>query len=663
MSEHLSYCRICAAACGIVVEVDGDRVVRVRGDGDHPASQGYTCSKGRGLPDWHHRPDRLDVPRVRGASVAWDEALDDLAALIATSRASYGPDSVALYLATGLAYDAAGQTAAMQWLASAGSRAFYSATTVDNAPVLVATKLVTGSSALNPVWDPDRPGLLLVVGSNPVISHGYGTTLPDPVQHLRRYRRAGGQVWVLDPRETETAANADEHLAVRPGSDIAVLGAVAAAVLADGADQGELAELCDPVEVDALERALAPFTIERAAAVAGVDHEQILRLVDAIRSHPGRLAMFCGTGVTMSRDGVVAEWLRWVLLILTGSLDREGGMRFHDGILGKPYVGTIEARPPRPGPASRPELSRVAGQMPSVALADEIDAGHVRVLVVAGGNPMTAFPEPERLRTALRKLDALVMVDVVESEMTSLATHVLPVTGQLERVDVTLSSHMAVRSAVQSTEPVVPAGGQRKPAWWVFASLAERAGAGFVGDRGPDGLDDRGYLERFFAASPLGAPAILDAGPHGRPVPVDVGWVRRSLPDGRWRIAPPVMLERLAAYEAPVADLVLAPRRDGGWNNSIRYGRTDEERIIRLHPHDAASAGLRDGEPAAVTSAHGELEAVVAIDPTLRPGVVSIGHGRSGHSPGQLTSATANVDLLTAMPHASGVVVRIRPRG
>jgi anaerobic selenocysteine-containing dehydrogenase len=78
--ERASYCRICAAACGILVGVAGDRVVGVRGDPDHPASRGYTCAKGRALGTFHHAPTRLDHPRLRGAAASWDEVLDDLAA-------------------------------------------------------------------------------------------------------------------------------------------------------------------------------------------------------------------------------------------------------------------------------------------------------------------------------------------------------------------------------------------------------------------------------------------------------------------------------------------------------------------------------------------------------------------------------------------------------
>ena len=105
MAEHVSFCRICAAACGIIVTVRDEHVERVRGDADHPVSNGYVCSKGRGLPEWHHSPGRLDRPRLRGVDAGWDEVFDDLAGIVRTSITAAGADSVALYLATGLAYD------------------------------------------------------------------------------------------------------------------------------------------------------------------------------------------------------------------------------------------------------------------------------------------------------------------------------------------------------------------------------------------------------------------------------------------------------------------------------------------------------------------------------------------------------------------------------
>jgi anaerobic selenocysteine-containing dehydrogenase len=134
------------------------------------------------------------------------------------------------------------------------------------------------------------------------------------------------------------------------------------------------------------------------------------------------------------------------------------------------------------------------------------------------------------------------------------------------------------------------------------------------------------------------------------------------LPNGRWQIASAAMLERLAGRsETPPADLVLTPRRQMAWSNSIRYGRAGAEasRVVRLHPDDARSRGLDDGAAVRVASRHGSLLATIAIDELVRPGVASMTHGHDGRSPGLLTSSTADVDPLTTMPLASGLAITI----
>ena len=135
--------------------------------------------------------------------------------------------------------------------------------------------------------------------------------------------------------------------------------------------------------------------------------------------------------------------------------------------------------------------------------------------------------------------------------------------------------------------------------------------------------------------------------------------MHEQLPDGRWNLAPDGMLDRLGAYEAPPDGLVLTPRREMGWNNSVHYGGPESLPLARMHPGDAAVAGLGVGGPVTVRSAHGSLQASIELDENVRRGVVSINHGRPGRSPGSLTSGVADVDPLTAMPKASGVPVTV----
>ncbi len=421
------------------------------------------------------------------------------------------------------------------------------------------------------------------------MSHGYGTALPDPVQHLRDYRAAAGAIWVLDPRRTESAALADEHLADaardrrrRAG------GAGARAARPTAPTPTSCATTARPTTSTRSARALAPFTVARGRGRAGIDAGALDALVADVRAHRGRLAVMCGTGATMATDGILVEWLRWVLLILTGSLDRPGGMRFHRGDAEPAAPAARAAGRRAAGPASRPELPRVVGQIPAVALADEIEAGNVRALVVTGGNPITAFPEPDRLRAALRSLDALVVVDVVESELTALATHVLPATGQLERADITLDAHIvgAVRRCRRPARSSrrSPNGG---PVWWMFGHAGRVAWASTCSAAPiPTTSPTRRYLRGIARALAARRRRGVRRRPHGLDVPVEYGWVHETmLPDGRWQIAPAVLLERLAAHREPGARASCSsPRREMAWSNSVRYGADDDRARLRVHP-------------------------------------------------------------------------------
>ncbi len=584
-------------------------------------------------------------------------------------RETHGSDAIGVYVATGIAYDSGGQIALGGLLGTLRTGSFYSAATVDNAPVLLAAAMVTGNATVAPVWDPGAAGVLLLVGTNPVVSHGYGTTLPDPVRHLRGYREAGGRIWVLDPRRTETAAQADHHVALRPGSDVVVLAAVANALLADPEFAARLEHDATPGDGTAVRHALARFTIADAARAADVDEALLHDLVAEIRAASGRLAVLCGTGTTMARDGILVEWLRWVLLVASGSLDVDGGMRFRPGPFGRPAAGRPWVPTPE-GPSSRPELPRVAGQLPAVALADEIAAGKLRALVVLGGNPATAFPDPERARDQLACLDALAVVDVARTATVHLATHVFPATGQLERADVDMNTHLAIGPGPRATRSVVAAGADRRPMWWIVAALAARLGGDLLG--GLDPGDALGVVtDELFLGGALGAvghdaAAVFAHGARHVDDADPVGWFRDEvLPGGRFALAHEVLFERLAAHRPPAAPLVLTPRREMGWSNSVRYGarRTDgrDEPELRAHPDDLAAAGVGAGGRARVVSRHGSIVASVHADPAVRRGCVSVTHARADANASVLVGAREDVDPLSTMPWMSGVPVELHP--
>ncbi len=294
----------------------------------------------------------------------------------------------------------------------------------------------------------------------------------------------------------------------------------------------------------------------------------------------------------MSGDGVLAEWLRWVVLIASGSLDRASGMHFHRGVVNR--LRQRRPAPAAPAATSRPALPRVVGQVPAVALVDEIEAGNIRALFVTGGNPLTAFPQPDRLEAALRTLALLAVVDVADSPLTAIATHVLPATGQLERADITLAELTALRSGLQATKAVMPAGSERRPVWWMFAALDRAMGRDTLGGVDPNDLSDEDYLRGVLAHSSLDADEVFAAGPRGIETAAEHGWVHDELlPGGRWTISPAPLLARLAMYTDPEpARFVLAPRREMAWSNSVAYGANNGVAVVRMHP-GTSPAGAR----------------------------------------------------------------------
>lgn len=664
-----SFCRICNAMCGILVTTHGETVVRVRGNPDHPLSRGYTCPKGRALPAFHHHPERLDSPRVRGVDATWADTLEDLAARLSSLRGEYGPDSVAMYLASGSAFDTNGRRAAERFLDGFGSRQRYTATTVDTPSKPLVAELIGGWSGLTPIWDDERSTLLVLFGSNPVVSHGHSNAIPDPVRRLQQHRERG-ELWVVDPRRTETAALADHHLQIRPGTDHELLGHLVRELLREGADERYLDAHADGLE--RLRAAVERFDLDRVVERTGLPTEAVAGLVSAIRRH-GRVSALTGTGCSMAPAANLTEWFLWALHIVTGSYDRPGGMWFNPG-----YLMQLDTRTwspadgvPEPGPASRPELPRRFGEYPCAALADEIECGNVRALVVVGGNPITALPDEPRLRRALAGLDVLAVVDVVETATTRLATHVLPAAGQLERSDVSwLLDTYQLAVATEYTSAVVPPAAERRPVWRIFAELGSHLGVSVL-PRGvdPETATDDSLIAALATRSRGGADAVLGASDGVVHSGAVFGWVtERVLPDGRFRLAPAALAEQLEHLDHPPLDhpFVLVPqRRLRMMNSQLRDvagpGGRREDSGVAMHPDDAMRLGLSDGEAVEVRhqSTGASFITVLRVDDRVRPGVVSAPHGWTDANVGALTSGSTGVDPLSGMVQQSMIPVSV----
>lgn len=665
-TTHRTFCRLCIAACGLQVEVDGHgdslRATAVRGDGDHPASAGYACPKGRALADVHARPDRIDGPLVRGDdgelhAATWPDALTDLDARLADVVATHGIDSIGFFTGGGTFTDAAAYWAAKRLQRRLGTKHAYSTMSIDAAAKYRVGELVTGTAALSPSADPDAK-LLLMIGTNPVVSHGQVPMFENPIERLRATARTA-DVWVIDPRTTETARLGGHHLAIRPGTDHVLLAFLVRGVL-ERADLAALHSRAD--HVDELVDAVAPFTLERAAVVTGLDPDDLAALLDAVLA-AGRIAVLSGTGVTMNPGANAVEWMVWALLLATDSFDRPGGMWCNPGYLARlDRRDTLPGVPaPQPGPSTRPDIARLLGEWPASLIPAEIEAGTLKALVVMGSNLVTNLPDTPRAIAALGQLELLVVIDIARTPTVELATHAFGVHAQFERPDVAVFADLfSSVVTTQYTEAIVPPHPERRPTWWV----ATRIGAALGVEVLPDGLDldtatDHDVLAHITGADRLAALQASDLPWAVAPTP-EPGWVEPRLPTGRWDLAPTALVEQLAAD--PVATdgpppLVLIPRRQPKRLNGTTMRQGDRADIL-VHPDDAAAAGIADGDEVEVASAAGALRVVATVTDAIRQGAVSIAHGWADVNVNTLIDSET-VDPLTGMPVMSGTPVTI----
>ena len=650
-------CPLCEATCGVAIEIEGDRVLSVRGDDDDPFSKGYICPKGTALADLHHDPDRLTKPLIRDGATwreaGWDEAFALVAEKLVGIRKAYGKDAVAVYQGNPTAHNLGLLTYGQLLMRTLGTKNAYSATSLDQLPHMLAALLMFGNQLLMPVPDIERSDLFICLGANPLASNGSIMTAPDVKGRLKAIQERGGKVIVLDPRRTETAEKADAHHFIRPGTDAVLLLAMVHVVFAEKLGRGRLA-VSGLEDLDAAARAFPP---ERAAPITGVPAATIRELARALATTP-RAVLYGRIGVCTQEFGGLAAWLCYALNALTGHLDEPGGLMFTTpavdplplaGLLG--FDGGFARWKSRV--SGKPEFG---GELPVAVLAEEIetpgngeDKVQIRALITSAGNPVLSSPGGPRLEKALRTLDFMVSIDPYMNETTRLAHVILPPASPLERshYDAALNAF-----AVRNVAKYAPATFERKPDarhdWEICLELWTRIGA--PSKLGPFGRLGKKLLGRF------GPEPIIDLalrmGPHRlslkklkkAPHGLDLGPLEPRLPkrlghtDKRVHLAPAEYLADLARLEkkhaSPPASsgLVMIGRRhlrsNNSWmHNSERLVKGPARCTVMIHPTDAAARGLTDGGRAKVATKIGAIELPVEVTDEVMPGVVSVPHG------------------------------------
>lgn len=697
-----TFCRICPGFCAMDATVENGRVTSVRGDKDDPETRGYTCVKGLQNPELMYGPRRLLHPLMRDEAGALresslDAVLDDIAARLRRIIDEHGPRSVAVFMGTQAFFGAANCASAPAFAQALGTPSLYMTMTIDQSAKWVAAERI---GKYNAGWNRfEESDVWLLAGSNPLVSVMGGPATSgfnsiNPTKALRDAKARGMKFIVIDPRETETAKQADLFIQPRPGEDAALLGGILHVVLREGwHDQA----FCDEYVsgVDALRAALAEFTPEAVGRRADVPPHQIEDAARIFARDSRRGLAGTGTGTDMGPHSNIAEHFAQALNVVCGRVPRAGDKVLNPGVLQAAATFHADVTPParsfERGPFTRRMgLGQINGQFMTNELASEIlmpGEGAIKALFCLGGNPAVALPDQAMAIRALSSLDLLVTIDPRLSATAKLATHVIAPTLPFERHDHTARVETQYNSPyAHYVEPIVapPAGADVIDDWKVFWELARRLGLPMKLGTIEAGAEPTPATEEVLAVLAQGSRVPLnEVRAAGRGTVFDMNvrvQPRRDGHDARLEIASPDVLEETAAVARTLADpveddvLLLTVRRLREFMNSVL---TEEERSRAripqnpafLHPDEIERRGLTEGERVSVASHTGSVEAVVRADPTLRRGVVSLAHcwGKGTDDPvaipestSRLVDAERDCQTINGMPVMTAIKVRVQ---
>lgn len=719
-TQH-TFCRICEALCGLEVDVEDGRITDIRPDTEHVSTDGFACAKGLKQHKMYDSPDRLLYPQKRVGDkwhrISWDQANFEIGEKVKAIRGDTGPNSIAMYVGTAAGFGVLHPVFAQGFMHGVGSKSMYSSATQDCANKFAVSRQVYGFPFTQPFPDLEHTDCLIITGANPVISKWSFLQVSNPIKRLREMEARGAKIYIVDPRRTETAKVAGEHVFIRPGTDIFYfLSFLRELIATEGVDRARVANHMRGFAD--IEKLAEPWTPERTAEVTHIPADKLREMVAAYRKAKGA-AMYCSTGVNMGGNGSLAFWIQECINAVSGNLDRRGGTLVGMGVTDFIAFGK------KTGTLLSENTSRVGGfkstndAFPGGILADEIltpGEGQVRALFVTGGNPLLTMANGGRLRESFEKLELLVTLDIFRTETGSIAHYNLPCTSPMQRPDLPfifpLMLGLQSKPYLQATDRLVKPEGEQRDEATIYVDLARASGVSLFGSKpvqvamelskklhslrsgdSQPSLPQKALLSGILRSTRQGGFAELLKHKHGRPRPgheAETFLGKRVITeDSRVNLAPAVLMEQAKKLEADfesekasTGKLKLITRRAVTTHNSWTHNLeefVEADRVtnyLYMNPSDADAAGLADGSFADVSTETATVRVPVKLLPELMPGTVALPHGWGHQAATGLNVANktrgVNVNLLSpdgpdriervsGMAHLTGFLVDVKP--
>ncbi|MEP7706349.1 molybdopterin-dependent oxidoreductase [Paraglaciecola sp. 25GB23A] len=684
--KHYSTCTLCEAMCGIEVTTEDRQILSIVGDKKNPFSEGHVCPKAMALKDLYDDPERLKLPVEKTPegwrTITWDEAFDKVAQQLFAIQQQHGDDAVGVYLGNPNAHNMGSILFGPYFYRALKTHNRYSATSVDQLPHHIVSRQLFGHQSQIPIPDIDHTQYFMIIGGNPLASNGSIMTVPHVKRRLKAIQARGGKVVVIDPKQSETADISTEHHFIKPGTDALLLLAMLNTLFSHGWQKpGKLLDYAE--QLLEVETYVKDYPASRVAPLIGMSESQIEHLVEDFCDASSAVC-YGRMGASVQAFGTLTQYLIMLFNMLTGNLDRAGGMMFT-----QPAADTL----PHSGRGSIAQYhSRVrhlpafAGEFPVSALSEEITTpgeGQIKAMVIGAGNPVLTTPNGQQLDDAFAGLEYMVAVDFYVTETSRHANIILPPVTALERDHYDVVFHnFAVRNSSKYSPAIFSPEKDSLTDWQIYLQLAQRLDTlrGVPTDKYQAlwAKEPKGVVDDLLKSSSyrhegkrLSIELLLEK-PHG----IDLGPLRENLPEAIFHpeqkidlrfdyfMADLVRLNKhffSAVNQGQQDSLLLIGRRhlktNNSWlHNSNRMVKGTNNGLSRctaqLHSEDAQRYNIENGQMISVKSRVGEIALPAEVTDKIMPGVISIPHGWGHNKKGSKWSvaeqhAGVNVNELT----------------
>jgi len=667
-------CTYCGVGCNLDISTTNGEVVSIRAPYDAAVNEGHTCLKGRYAFKFYNHPDRLNSPLIKRngvfEKVSWEEVYDYLAAKLTHYKAAFGADSIA-------GISSSRCTNEENYLMQKFIRAVIGTNNIDgcarvcHSPTALGMQRTFGTgAATNSIEDLKHTNCILVIGANPTDAH------PVTGAKLKQFAMKAGNVSiVIDPRRTELARYADYHLALRPGTNVAVLNMMMYYIITEGlADEAFIAARTEGF--DTYKEELLRIDLDEMEAVSGVDRNLVRAAAMAYATAPNAMS-FHGLGVTEHSQGTFAVMQIADLALLTGNIGRPGvgvnPLRGQNNVQGSADMGVQPHQGAGYLDVTNPEVNARYNQFYGVDVPAEIGykipemfdaalAGKLRAIWIIGEDVVQTDPNTQKVIRALEATDLVVVQELFMTETAKYADVILPGASFLEKSGTFTNGERRVQAVRQVVEPIAGT----KPDGQIIVDMMNKMGYQ-QDDYTPAGmLAEIAQIVPFFAGI-----TWENLGSNGKQWPVALDGTDTQIlhqndfkrGKGYFEFNPFVETEELTENAKDYPYILTTNRELEHYNCGAMTRRTENEKILTsdflmIHPLDARTHLIQEGDWVCLESPRGKVDVKARITDEVRQGVLST----TFHFPEiMVNNITSDIhDSEAKCPEYKVVAVRIR---